>query len=399
MLVPRPRRTAPGVGAFEITPSTRIAADPASESVRLYLQQSLRGSTGLPVRDALDDTAPGAGTIALRVADDPSLPAGPTTPEGDRAESFRLTVTPDGIDVVGGSPAGVFYGVQALLQLLPPDVYRSGRVATGSVVRPRRDRRGRPRLRLARRDARRGPPLPPKHEVMRVVDLLAAHRINSLHFHLTEDQGWRIEIRKYPRLTEVGSWRRESQVGAHVAGPDGTLVSPGSTAARTAGTTRRTTSARSSPTRPSGTSPSSPRSRCPATSGPRSRPTRSSACTRRAGRGLDASGASPTTSSTPRSHDRLLQGRPRRGHRRSSPPGTSASAATSARRCSGRPTRAPRSASASSGCRTRNSCRPGSSGSSPHTSTVARPPRVRVGRDPRGRHARALGDRASPGAG
>ncbi|MBT1633415.1 beta-N-acetylhexosaminidase [Curtobacterium flaccumfaciens] len=227
MLVPRPRRTAPGVGAFEITPSTRIAADPASESVRLYLQQTLRGSTGLPVRDALDDTAPGAGTIALRVADDPSLPAGPTTPEGDRVESFRLTVTPDGIDVVGGSPAGVFYGVQALLQLLPPDVYRSGRVATGPWSVPAVVVEDAPAF------AWRGVMLDvarhfrTKHEVMRVVDQLAAHRINRLHFHLTEDQGWRIEIRKYPRLTEVGSWRRESQVGAHVPGPDGTLVVAG----------------------------------------------------------------------------------------------------------------------------------------------------------------------------
>ncbi|MDO3699658.1 beta-N-acetylhexosaminidase, partial [Curtobacterium flaccumfaciens] len=227
MLVPRPRRTAPGVGAFEITPSTRIAADPASESVRLYLQQTLRGSTGLPVRDALDDTAPGTGTITLRVADDPSLPAGPTTPEGDRAESFRLTVTPDGVDVVGGSPAGVFYGVQALLQLLPPDVYRSGRVATGPWSVPAVVVEDAPAF------AWRGVMLDvarhfrTKHEVMRVVDQLAAHRINRLHFHLTEDQGWRIEIRKYPRLTEVGSWRRESQVGAHVPGPDGTLVVAG----------------------------------------------------------------------------------------------------------------------------------------------------------------------------
>jgi hexosaminidase len=62
-----------------------------------------------------------------------------------------------------------------------------------------------------------------KAEVLRVIDQLAAHRINTLHFHLTDDQGWRIEIRKYPRLTEVGSWRRESQLGAHVADADGVL--------------------------------------------------------------------------------------------------------------------------------------------------------------------------------
>ncbi|MBF4605128.1 beta-N-acetylhexosaminidase [Curtobacterium sp. VKM Ac-2884] len=229
MLIPRPRRAVPGTGAFEITPSTRIAADAASGSVRLYLQQTLRASTGQPVRDAAEDGAASAdvsvrtGVISLRVSDDPSLPAGPPSPEGERAESFRLTVTPDGVDVAGGSAAGVFYGVQALLQLLPADVYRSGRVGTGPWSVPSTIVEDAPAF------AWRGVMLDvarhfrTKHEVMRVVDQLAAHRINRLHFHLTEDQGWRIEIRKYPRLTEIGSWRRESQVGAHVPDADGVL--------------------------------------------------------------------------------------------------------------------------------------------------------------------------------
>lgn len=241
MLIPRPRRTEPGVGAFAITPSTRIAADPASESVRLYLQQTLRGSTGLPVRDAAEATpdegadAAGIGTgtttaaatdvIALRVAeDDDTLLPGPA---GDRSEAFRLVVTADHIEVTGGSAAGVFYGVQALLQSLPADVYRHGRVGTDPWTVPAVTVEDAPAF------AWRGVMLDvarhfrTKHEVMRVVDQLAAHRLNRLHFHLTEDQGWRIEIRKYPRLTEIGSWRTESQVGAHVPGPDGTLVVAG----------------------------------------------------------------------------------------------------------------------------------------------------------------------------
>jgi len=223
MLIPRPRRSTPGDGAFEITPTTRIAADAASESVRLYLQQTLRGSTGLPVRDA-DEHAGPVDVVALRVAEDPSvLPSGPTTDPDDRTEAFRLTVTSTGVEVLGGSPAGVFYGVQALLQLLPADVYRSGRVATGPWSVPAGVVEDAPAF------AWRGVMLDvcrhfrTKHEVMRVVDQLAAHRLNRLHFHLTEDQGWRIEIRKYPRLTEVGSWRRESQVGAHVLDDDGVL--------------------------------------------------------------------------------------------------------------------------------------------------------------------------------
>lgn len=236
MLIPRPRRTEPGVGAFAITPSTRVAADPASESVRLYLQQTLRGSTGLPVRDADDAHAAGTDVISLRVAaasdGDPSdggradggrADALPEGPDGDRSEAFRLVVTADRVEITGGSAAGVFYGVQALLQLLPADVYRHGRVSSGPWTVAAVTVEDAPAF------AWRGVMLDvarhfrTKHEVMRVVDQLAAHRLNRLHFHLTEDQGWRIEIRKYPRLTEVGSWRKESQVGAHVADADGVL--------------------------------------------------------------------------------------------------------------------------------------------------------------------------------
>jgi len=225
MLIPRPRLSTPGVGSFEITPTTRIAADAATESVRLYLQQTLRGSTGLPVRDV---ETPGTDAIRLRVADDTQATgdadaALPTGPAGSTAESFRLTVTPDGIDVLGGSAAGVFYGVQALLQLLPADVYRKGRVGAGPWTVPVQTVEDAPAF------AWRGVMLDvvrhfrTKAEVLRVIDQLAAHRINTLHFHLTDDQGWRIEIRKYPRLTEIGSWRRESQVGAHVPDADGVM--------------------------------------------------------------------------------------------------------------------------------------------------------------------------------
>ncbi|PCN46790.1 beta-N-acetylhexosaminidase [Curtobacterium sp. 'Ferrero'] len=224
MLIPRPRRSEAGPGAFELTPSTRIAADAQTESVRLYLQQTLRGSTGLPVRDT--ERHEGDDVIALRVAGDAAaegLPSGPSTAPDDRSEAFRLTVSPARIEIVGGSAAGVFYGVQALLQSLPADVYRHGRVGTGPWTVAATVVEDAPAF------AWRGVMLDvcrhfrTKHEVMRVVDQLAAHRINRLHFHLTEDQGWRIEIRKYPRLTEVGSWRRESQVGAHVLDDDGVL--------------------------------------------------------------------------------------------------------------------------------------------------------------------------------
>ena len=59
----------------------------------------------------------------------------------------------------------------------------------------------------------------PKHDVLRFIDLMAMHRLNVLHLHLTDDQGWRVEIRRYPRLTEAGAWRRERQHGAQHDAP------------------------------------------------------------------------------------------------------------------------------------------------------------------------------------
>ena len=87
----------------------------------------------------------------------------------------------------------------------------------------------------------------PKEFVKKYIDLLALHKMNTFHWHLTEDQGWRIEIKKYPRLTEVGAWRTQTLVGRQAAAT--TRRRGNSTVSVTAASTRRMTSARSSPTR------------------------------------------------------------------------------------------------------------------------------------------------------
>jgi hexosaminidase len=221
MLIPRPRTSTPGAGVFTLDRSTRITATPEVESTAQWLQGVLRPSTGLPLLGTPSTADAG---LVLRLADDAESRGLPEGPGGDRSEAFRLTVTPEGVEIVGGGPAGVFYGAQAFLQLLPPDVYRASRITdepwTVAAVTvedvPAFAWRG-VMLDVART-------FRTKHEVLRVIDQIAAHRINRFHFHLTEDQGWRIEIRKYPRLTDVGAWRTESQVGAHVPGPDGELT-------------------------------------------------------------------------------------------------------------------------------------------------------------------------------
>lgn len=128
-------------------------------------------------------------------------------------ESYRLRVDADGIVITAAAAAGVFRGTQTLLQLLPPTAPRGAAVEALEIA-------DRPRF------AWRGAMLDPvRHflpvaDVLRFIDLLARHRLNRLHLHLTDDQGWRIEIRRYPRLTTVGAWRSETVAGHLGARPN-----------------------------------------------------------------------------------------------------------------------------------------------------------------------------------
>jgi hexosaminidase len=196
LLTPRPLSLTTSEGELVLTIGTTVTAPDQLSGVLTWLQQALRPATGLPLRVAPD------ATISLELADD----LGP--------EAYRLTVTPERAVIAGGTAAGVFYGCQALLQLLPPAVYRRAPVPGQRWAVPAVQVHDEPRFgwRGAMLDVARH--FMPKHDVLRFLDLMALHRLNTLHWHLTDDQGWRLEIKRYPRLTEVGAWRSESQVGA-----------------------------------------------------------------------------------------------------------------------------------------------------------------------------------------
>ncbi|WP_229402696.1 beta-N-acetylhexosaminidase [Micromonospora okii] len=198
MLLPLPVTTDPRPGTHTLTGVTTLGSDPACAGVARRLRETLSGSTGLPLPEA---AAPDA-TVALTL--DPALPA----------EGYRLRVRPDRISISGGTPAGVFHGVQSLLQLLPAAVYRRAPVTAGPWTVPCVDIGDQPRFgwRGCMLDVARH--FVPVAGVLRFIDLLAAHKLNVLHLHLTDDQGWRVQIRRYPRLTEVGGWRAESMVGS-----------------------------------------------------------------------------------------------------------------------------------------------------------------------------------------
>ncbi|HEX3647053.1 MAG TPA: beta-N-acetylhexosaminidase [Pseudonocardiaceae bacterium] len=161
-----------------------------------------------------------AGALGLRVADDGPIRFRLDPAAVPHAEGFRLEITPDQVLVLAADAAGAHYAAQTLRQLCGPEAFRAvpaaGWTLPCGVVedRPRFGWRG-CLLDVARH-------FRPKADVLRFVDLLAAHRLNVLHLHLTDDQGWRIEVPGKPRLTEIGAWRAESTVGSPPGGrPDG----------------------------------------------------------------------------------------------------------------------------------------------------------------------------------
>lgn len=123
--------------------------------------------------------------------------------------SYTLESTSAGVTITGVDEEGVFYGVQSLIQLLPTD-YNSGKLTvpfTKITDAPRFQFRG---LML---DC--GRHFMPVDFVKQYIDFIALHKMNTFHWHLTEDQGWRIEIKKYPKLTQVGAWRNGTITGRH----------------------------------------------------------------------------------------------------------------------------------------------------------------------------------------
>jgi hexosaminidase len=207
-IVPKPLAQAPERGSFALRPTARIvvrAQDTESARVARLLAASLRPATGyrLPV-SAVRGNAP-EGSIALALV------------PGDRQlgeEGYRLSVAQTGVTLIAARAAGLFWGTQTMRQLLPPQIESGVRRSEAWHV-PFGTIHDRPRF------AWRGAMLDvARHffgvdEVKRLVDLMALYKLNRLHLHLTDDQGWRIAIRSRPRLARQGG---RTQIGGGTGG-------------------------------------------------------------------------------------------------------------------------------------------------------------------------------------
>ncbi|MDQ3950669.1 MAG: beta-N-acetylhexosaminidase [Gemmatimonadota bacterium] len=203
-IIPQPTRLTTGSGEFVVGPRTMIWTDDASAALGRQLAAYLAPGTGFALGTGVGAEVP-AGSIGLRR--DPSLA------QRLGREGYLLSVNADRVVAQAAEPAGLFYAIQTIRQLLPPEIFRSSQVAGVTWSLPAVEIEDVPRFgwRGAHLDVARH--FMPKEFVKKYIDLLALHKMNSFHWHLTEDQGWRIEIKKYPRLTEVGAWRKETLVG------------------------------------------------------------------------------------------------------------------------------------------------------------------------------------------
>jgi hexosaminidase len=203
-IIPMPVSVTPGGGRFILTTRMVIGTDQASVAIGHQLARYLEPATGLTFR--VQPAAAPAGSIHVRR--DPTLKR--LGPEGYRLEISQARVVARAPEL-----AGLFYAVQTMRQLLPPEIFREAPVQGVEWSMPAVTIEDRPRFgwRGAHLDV--GRYFMPKEFVKKYIDLLALHKLNTFHWHLTEDQGWRLEIKQYPKLTEVGSCRKETIVGRY----------------------------------------------------------------------------------------------------------------------------------------------------------------------------------------
>jgi hexosaminidase len=134
-------------------------------------------------------------------------------------EGYKLSVSQQQINISAATEQGAFYALQTLFQLLPSDIFSAKTVKKINWKVPCLDIEDSPRYsyRGLHLDVARH--FFPVSFVKKYIDLLAMHKMNTFHWHLTDDQGWRIEIKKYPKLTEIGGFRRETLIGHYSTNP------------------------------------------------------------------------------------------------------------------------------------------------------------------------------------
>lgn len=198
-IIPKPLKLEPSQGRFLIQEKTMIVGDSVLSNEINYVSEMLQVATGYTIitsNNSNNNQKKNSITLIL----DASLP---------EKESYVLSVTYDRVVISGKSATGIFYGIQSLRQLMPFTIESNQESSTPITI---------PSVRIEDQPSYvyRGMHLDVGRHffsvdfIKKYIDLIAFHKMNTFHWHLTEDQGWRIEIKKYPKLTEIGSKRKET---------------------------------------------------------------------------------------------------------------------------------------------------------------------------------------------
>jgi len=188
---------------FTLTPRTVIAAPASDEDLTrsaYFLSEYVKQMVGYSLKVVDSAKAPEKNVITLSLAEG--------TPE-----SYTIDIDPSRVSIAGADGAGVFYGVQTLRKSLPVAEGKCNvTLLAGHIAdAPRFHYRGM-HLDVARH-------MFPVEFIKKYIDVMAMHNINMLHFHITEDQGWRIEVKNYPKLQEIGAYRNGTVIGHMSSGP------------------------------------------------------------------------------------------------------------------------------------------------------------------------------------
>ncbi len=201
-IIPQPLKLIRQSGSFPISKTTKIYVDPNNEELKQIgqtLAQYLQQASGiLPEVTQAKPAKDSSPSIFITLTQ-------PVDSLGE--EGYTLKITPSQVSLSANKAQGLFLGAQTLRQLLPaqPTAAPFSLPALEAADKPRYAWRGM-HLDVARHFF-------PVEFVKKYIDYLAMHKMNTFHWHLTDDQGWRIEIKKYPKLTEVGAWREGTLIG------------------------------------------------------------------------------------------------------------------------------------------------------------------------------------------
>lgn len=197
-IIPQPVSVQPQSGTFKLTKTTSIHyGQLPGQYAATMLVEKINRATGYSLRAIPGDR--GGIQFALNTTPDPAL----------GSEGYTLNVSPKRVVITANQPAGLFYGMQSLVQLLPKEIGSAKAVSNVAWTVPAVQITDKPRFgwRGIMLDVSRH--FFTKDEVKRYIDQMAAYKYNTFHWHLTDDNGWRIEIKSLPKLTEVGAWRVE----------------------------------------------------------------------------------------------------------------------------------------------------------------------------------------------